>query len=242
MKNTCFEVSLQLTCIRCLTTLTLRQCVFSSSDHGPAAHAFCNGSDGHVTCGTVFNFTTAAPAQNERESVDGNRPRIVVNGGANGVPGRQTGPRADIRAGTMAVLSVRGGPFQIFSDHTYDVARTDKANGSADRVQAIGASVGIRMTSTEATIRSDKIMALSSRSLWSRITFSELYGHVLVDEIPDLCAKRRQLDLNSTTRGQEVDKLTLACSAGSGWQPHEMLQRRSRCRHLQTFVSSVSRP
>ena len=40
MKNTCFEVSLQLTCIRFLTTLTARRGVFSSSDHGPAADAF----------------------------------------------------------------------------------------------------------------------------------------------------------------------------------------------------------
>ena len=99
--------------------------------------------------------------------MDGNRPRIVFTGGANGVPGRQTGPRADIRAGTMAVLPVRGGPFQIFSDSAYDVSQTCKNNGSADRVQAIGASVGIRMTTTEATIRSDKVMALFSRSLWS---------------------------------------------------------------------------
>ena len=116
------------------------------------------------------------------------------------------------------------------------MSRTLKTNGSADRVQAIGASVGIRMTSTEATIRSDKIMALFSRSLWSgMITFTELYGHVLVDEIPDLCAKRRQLHLNLNTRDQVVDKLYLACSAESGWQPHEMLQRRSRCTHLQTL-------
>ena len=45
MKNTCFEVSLQLTCIRFLTTLTARRGVFSPSDHGPAADAFCAGSD-----------------------------------------------------------------------------------------------------------------------------------------------------------------------------------------------------
>ena len=110
-------------------------------------------------------------------------------------------------------------------------------------MQAIGASVGIRMTTTETTIWSDKVMALFSRSLrLGMITFSELYGHVLVDEVADFCAKRRQLDLNSNTREQVVDKPTLACSAGSGWQPHEMLQRRSRCTHLQTCVSSTSRP
>ena len=112
----------------------------------------------------------------------------------------------------MAVLSVRGGPFQIFSDHACDVSRTCKKNGSADRVHAMGAGVGIRMTTTEATIRSGKVMALFSGSLWSGlITFSELYGNVLADEIADFCAKRRQLDLNSNTREQVVDKLTLAC-------------------------------
>ena len=105
-------------------------------------------------------FFTTAPAQHDRENMNGNRPRIVFTGGANGVLGRQTGPRADIRAGTITVLSVRGGPFQIFSDHAYDVSRTCKNNGSADRVQAMGAGVGIRMTTTEATIRSGKVMAL----------------------------------------------------------------------------------
>ena len=115
----------------------------------------------------------------------------------------------------MAVLSVRGGPFQIFSDSAYDVSRTCKNNGSADRVQAMGAGVGIRMTTTEATIRSDKVMALFSRSLWSgMITFSELYGCVLVDEIADFCAKRRQPDLNSNTREQVVDKLLWRAQRG----------------------------
>ena len=60
-------------------------------------------------------------------------------------------------------MTARCGLLQILPDHAYNVSRTYKTNGSADRVQAIGASVGIRMTTKEATIRSDKVMAHSDQ-------------------------------------------------------------------------------
>ena len=57
-------------------------------------------------------FFTTAPAKHDRENMNGNPPRILVRGGTNGVPGRHTCPRAEIRAAAIAIFAARGGPLQ----------------------------------------------------------------------------------------------------------------------------------
>ena len=77
-------------------------------------------------------FFTTAPAQHDRENMNGNPPRIVVRGGTNVVPGRQTCPRAEIRAAAIAILAARCGPLKVSSHHACVVARTCKNDDTAD--------------------------------------------------------------------------------------------------------------
>ena len=60
----------------------------------------------------------SAPAENEREGVDGRFSWIVVRGGGSCVPERHTFLRAEIRSITMAILAAGDGPVQMFSGNT----------------------------------------------------------------------------------------------------------------------------
>ena len=106
-------------------------------------------------------LSTAAPAQNERESMDGQPSSDCCHWRSQQC--RQTGHGPISEQAPWPSCQYVVDHSKSCSDHAYNVSRTYKTNGSADRVQAIGASVGIRMTTKEATIRSDKVMAHSDQ-------------------------------------------------------------------------------